>query len=431
MGLSIKFYLESKAEGNDNKNRDSVRDTKEWQQKMFPIFLYVRRRGDKIIKVYTERKCNWHAWDPKKFRANAKKFSGAIELNGFLSDIEEEVANKFNYNSRKGILTSKDDIIRTIAELNGSGLKQYGFIEFAQEYVDKSTFAPNTKKGYQQTINALKEYSLKKRRLLDFNSIDLNFYDNYTTFLWKKGLNDNTVGTHIKHIKSVMNEGFERDLHSNMKYKKKGFLVLRKDSDSIYLSESEIEKLMAVDLSNDEKLERVRDVFCADCWLGLRYSDLIRVTKDKIVEEDGVTLFKIEMEKTGEVVRIPISPRARPLLEKYDYNLPVISSQKFNEYLKVIGGKAKINNQIEVTTMKAGKKVRKTFSKFDLITSHTARRSFATNLYLQGVQSQYIMAVTGHKTEKSFRAYLRLSDMQKVKEIDRHFKKQGDLKLAM
>lgn len=425
MGLSVKFYLESKAKAKNERGKVEMK-------KLLPIFLYVRHKGS-TFKLFTERKCNWHAWEKVKGRVNSKKLATATEINGFLSNVEEEVTNCINYNSRKGMLTTKDEILGILAELNGAELKRLSLIDFAQDYVDKSTFAPNTKKGYQTTLNALKEYSSKKRIHLAFTSIDLNFYDSYTSYLWKeKKLNDNTVGTHIKHIKTLMNEAFERDLHNNLKFKKKGFVVMRKDSDSVYLSEAEIDKLLALDLSEDKKLERVRDIFCIDCWLGLRYSDLVRVTKDKIIEENGITLLKIEMTKTNSVVRVPINPKAIPLLTKYDYTLPAISSQKFNSYLKEItkNKKAGLNSEIEITTLKAGQKERTRYPKHELITSHTARRSFATNLYLQGVSSQHIMAVTGHKTEKAFRAYIRLSDMEKIKVIDNHFKSQAKLKIA-
>ncbi|MBL7854848.1 MAG: site-specific integrase [Cyclobacteriaceae bacterium] len=415
MGLSVKFYLESKVKGDKGKH--------------LPIFLYIRRKGERAIKISTDRKCNRGHWDVNRCRAKAR-WPAAAELNGFLSDVEEEVASQMHSNLRKGILTSKREVKDIIAKLSGKELKRINLISFAIEFVEKSNFARNTKKGYQTTINALKEYSERSRKILDFSMIDLNFYDDYTGFLWKeKELNDNTVGTHIKHIKTIMNEAFERDLHSNLKFKRKGFVVFRKDSDSVYLSESEISSLLAIDLRSNQKLERVRDVFCINCWLGLRYSDLVRVTKDKIIEENGMTLLKIETEKTGQIVRVPINPKARPLLEKYGYNLPAISPQKFNEYLKEVTAikRAGLDIPVEITHSRAGQKVRKTVPKYELITSHTARRSFATNLYLQGVPSQHIMTVTGHKTEKAFRAYLKLSDMEKVREIDRHFKKQAEM----
>ncbi len=417
MGLSVKFYLESRVKGDKNKP--------------LPIFLHVRRTGDKLIKLYIERKCSWHGWD--QFRNRAKKsFPGAAELNGFLADIEEEVTSRVHSNSRKGILTSKADIDQIIANLGGKELRRIGLVEFADQYVANSNLAPNTKKGYQTTINALKEYSSQKRIFLDFSSIDQDFYEGYTGFLWKKGMNDNSVGTHIKHIKSIMTEAFERDLHSNLKFKRKGFHVFRRDADTVYLSTEEINTLLGLDLAKNEKLRKVRDVFCVNCLLGLRYSDLIRVTKEKIVNEVGITLLKIETQKTGEIIRVPLNPKVLPILERYDYNLPVISSQKFNEYLKELCNLklAKLDTAVEITTSKAGKKVHQSIPKSDLITSHTARRSFATNLYLQGIQSQYIMAVTGHRTEKAFRSYLKLSDMDKLRELDRHFKSQFELKIA-
>jgi integrase len=153
------------------------------------------------------------------------------------------------------------------------------------------------------------------------------------------------------------------------------------------------------------------------------------VTKDKFITEDGMTIFRIEAEKTGEIVKIPLSPKLVPILKKYEYMLPVISNQKLNDYLKDLGEKAGIKDTIEVTDVRAGAKHRKLHPKYALITSHTARRSFATNLYLQGVPPQSIMAVTGHKTEKSFLAYLKLTNMQKIREIDTHFKKEHKIKM--
>jgi integrase len=406
--VSVKFYLESRIKGD--------------KKKPLPIFLYIRHQG-RTLKVYTERKCNWHAWDVLKGRANPKKFNTATEINDFLSDLETEGTNLYNYNLRKGIVTGKSDIVKLIAELSGKDIKNLNLIEFANDFLKSAKLAPNTRKSYQTTLNILEEYSQKKRRLLDFKDIDLNFYDSFTTYMWKdKKFNDNTVGKNIKNIKSLMNQAFERDLHSNLNHRKKGFKVLRKESDAIYLTEGELKKILNADLSNLPGVSQARDIFIVACWTGLRFSDLVRVSKDKFVVEDGINIFRIESQKTGEIVKIPIKPEILPILKKYDFQLPVISNQKLNDHLKTLGEKAKLEQEIEVSENKGGEKTRAKFAKHQLITTHTARRSFATNLYLQGVDARSIMAVTGHKTEKAFLIYLKLSNLQKVRNIHDHFK---------
>jgi integrase len=237
-----------------------------------------------------------------------------------------------------------------------------------------------------------------------------------------KKFNDNTVGKNIKNIKSLMNHAFERGLHNNLHFKKKSFGVPRREADTIYLSEDELTKILSADLRKKPYLERVRDIFYVACWLGLRFSDLIRVSRDKFQTEDNMTIFRIEMEKTDQLVAIPVAQVLMPILHKYNFNLPVISIQKLNKYLKELGEISKINQIVEVTDIRAGTKIRTKHFKYELITTHTARRSFATNLYLQGVRSQTIMAFTGHRTERAFLSYLKLTHMQKVKELHTHFK---------
>lgn len=428
--LSVKFYLESKTRGKLKKKGDSKKllpiskgksKIKYDSKKLLPIFLYIRDKG-KTIKVFTERKCTAHAWDIENWRANPRKFRNSIELNGFLSDVEEESSNLYNYNSRKGIHNTKEQFKRLIQRLSGHQTEEQSLLKFLDSYIAKANYTESTKTTYNFTRNALELYSIEKRKRLDFNDIDLNFYDDFTSWLWKRGLNDNTVGKHIKHIKALMSQAFERDLHSNMHFRKKKFQVFKRPSDSIYLNEAELQKLLALDLSNNEILAKVRDTFIIASWTGLRFSDLARLTPDKFIIEDDLEILKIETEKTGEIVKIPISPIVKPILERYNFKIPVLSNQKMNEYLKDIGELAKIEQDVEISDMRAGIKSREIFKKYDLITTHTARRSFASNLYIQGIPARSIMAITGHRTEKAFMAYIKLSHMEKIRLIDTHFK---------
>lgn len=413
--LSVKFYLESRVKGDD--------------KKPLPIFLYLRHSG-RTLKVFTERKCPRAWWDTKRGRANTRKHKSAIELNGFLSDLEEQSANLFNYNSRTGKITTKEQLTKLIQQVSGSPVNDQDFLGFAEEFVGVARLAPSTLKSYRTTIRVLEEFAAAKRKVLEFNDIDLHFYDDFTTWLWNKGLNDNSVGKHIKIIKSLMSQAFERDLHGSLHFKKKKFKVYKREGDAVYLTERELASIRELKLSN-ERLAKVRDAFLVASWTGLRFSDLARITREKFIIEEKIPLFQIESQKTGEIVKIPISPVVRPILEKYDYEIPVLSNQKMNEYLKELCKAAKIDSVIEVTDMRAGKKVRRKCPKYQLITTHTARRSFASNLYLQGVPSRSIMAVTGHRTEKAFLTYIKLSAMERIRAIDTHFRKRHKTKLKV
>ena len=119
-------------------------------------------------------------------------------------------------------------------------------------------------------------------------------------------------------------------------------------------------------------------------------------------------MVEITTQKTGEQVTIPFNPELGHLLNKYKFNPPKISSQKMNDYLKELCSFAGMTEKVLVVTNKAGKREENQVEKYKLITTHVARRSFATNVFLLGVPAINIMKITGHTTERQFMAYIRI-----------------------
>ena len=131
--------------------------------------------------------------------------------------------------------------------------------------------------------------------------------------------------------------------------------------------------------------------------------------------------IKIATQKTGETVVVPIKNVVRQIFHKYNGELPsIISNQKMNEYLKAIGEKARISSDIVKTFTKRAKRQSETFKKHNLITTHTARRSFATNAFLNDVPTISIMKITGHKTEKAFMKYIKISPEENANKLVSH-----------
>ena len=122
--------------------------------------------------------------------------------------------------------------------------------------------------------------------------------------------------------------------------------------------------------------------------------------------------------KTGEFVTVPMHPMVKEIIGKYNSEVPYsLSNQKMNEYLKDIGEAAKLDEKRIIVKTKGGVREEKTFSKFQLITTHTARRSFATNLYNQGFPAIYIMKITGHRTEKAFLKYIKIEQEEAANKL--------------
>jgi integrase len=120
-----------------------------------------------------------------------------------------------------------------------------------------------------------------------------------------------------------------------------------------------------------------------------------------------------------------------PILDKYDYQPPKpISNQRFNDYIKEVAQLAGLEDEIMTahTQQEAGEftpgRVETRRPKWQAITAHTARRSFATNMYKRGFPTLAIMAITGHKTEKSFLTYIKVSEAENAALLKRQFMNQ-------
>ena len=127
-------------------------------------------------------------------------------------------------------------------------------------------------------------------------------------------------------------------------------------------------------------------------------------------QEIGTCFISFRQQKTNTKVVIPVHPVAHKILERYGYAMPsAISSQKFNCCLKIVCLLAGIIN-MEPKTRTEGGVLKTTVSpKWMLVSSHTGRRSFCTNMYKRGLPTLTIMAISGHRTEKSFLRYIKVT----------------------
>jgi integrase len=185
------------------------------------------------------------------------------------------------------------------------------------------------------------------------------------------------------------------------------FNTRREETDNIYLNERELQLLMDLkDFKNDGE-EHVRDIFVLGCYTGLRFSNYSKLNLDYLQQGILTTI----QQKTKKKVTIPIHPNVKEIIDKYNRVLPPCpTNQEFNRSLKDLGRRIP---ELDVPFAKQITRNRKITveetMKWEKVTTHTARRSFCTNMYLMGVPILTIMAISGHKTEKSFRMYIKAS----------------------
>ena len=296
---------------------------------------------------------------------------------------------------------------KTGAILNSKGLK----------------LSPKTIRNYEVTKLILERYCAYKRTVLTFESIDMDFYNDFVKYLneyeHSRGLyKPNVIGKFIKHIKMFMKYAYENDYTQNNEYSKNGFKVFKEDVEKIYLDENELEIIYNVELTKSES--KVRDAFLISCYTGMRYSDIARLDSSKHIDFEK-KVITITTQKTNEKVIIPIHRIVHSILEKYNNQAPKIqSNQATNRIIKIICEKAKIDNPTTLMETSGGVRQEKTYPKYKLVTSHTARRSFATNAFKQGVPSLSIMQITGHRTETSFMRYIKIGKEENAKSLQEH-----------
>jgi site-specific recombinase XerD len=254
----------------------------------------------------------------------------------------------------------------------------------------------------QRSINQYLESSQQQN--ITVQSLDRKFYDGYVAYLNGKGLKLNTVGTFIKNLKAALNwlpasERINCEFMAPRKCKK-----LAEEVDNVYLSTSELRAIETVELKETE-LDHVRDQFLLLAWTGCRYSDLGKLDDTKALQRG---YFEIEQYKTGARVCIPVFEQVRRIFAKYHGQLPnVVSNQMFNTRLKEVCRLAGITEETSITHTIAGERTKEVYPKFQLVSAHTARRSFATNMFEHGVPAMVIRQITGHKTERAFLSYIK------------------------
>jgi len=281
--------------------------------------------------------------------------------------------------------------------------------------------------NYHAVTKHLKEFQQRVKYPVNFDTINLDFFYKYTSFLKEKlGLSPNTIAKDISILKVFMGEAFDLGYKPNMDFRSSKFSFSEVETDNIYLTEKEIIDLYNCDLSHNKKLEQVKDLFVFGSWVGLRFSDFSNIKPENIIQIEGDYFIKMVTMKTKELVIIPCNPIVLDIFNKYNNNhnkLPhTISNQKFNDYIKEVCCYANMKEKGRLGT-------KPELELWQCVSSHTARRSFATNYYLQGFPTIDLMKITSHKTEKAFLKYIRVTKLDAAKRLNAHMKKRWSEKM--
>ena len=402
-----------------------------------PIILYFRYEKNTVKYPTGERVLPDH-WKNERV---LKGDGCPTEKNARLSKIKtaaNEIFRRFvNDNDRFPTTDELRDEFDHHATMNPKGVvieKPLDLLGFIDQYLLDAENRLNERTGkpiqkvtlrvYRQAYRVLKEFKEQhyKRRKFSFEQINHDFYVKFHQFLVvEKKFSTNTVGKHIRTVKTFLIEAQECGHLADFSPRK--FKGIEERTDAIYLNVAELNALFELDLSKQQpRLRRTRDLFIVGAWTGLRFSDFTRIRSENI--QDGYITIKTQ--KTNETVVVPIHEHVQAIMNQYegttDNSLPVpLSNQRMNDYLKELAALANLDEPITHTSTKGGQTIAKTCPKHELVTTHTARRSFATNQYLAGFPTISIMNITGHRTEKAFMKYIKVTPRQHAEALKKHW----------
>ena len=291
-------------------------------------------------------------------------------------------------------------------------------------------YTPNTCKVWSNFLGILKRFI----QISPFTWKDINkaLADRFVSFMEKNGYMITSINKYIICFKAMIQNAMDQELHNNLialrAFSKKKIQETDKAKE-IYLTKAELQALYEMPLEGLK--DKVRDVFLVGCYTCQRFSDYARLEQENFTKTaKGTKVVRIVQEKTGNDVVIPIlNDNLLHIAEKYGYDIPKVNDVILNRYIKQILKELSstvpslARKERTLLTMKEREKEKQGLVSFErdnkgnvikpryeLVSSHTARRSGITNLYLSGNFDTYqMMSISGHRDEKTFYEYIKLS----------------------
>lgn len=403
------------------------------------IYLSLSVKAGMVIKRKTGFHINKAEWSNETSlplqRDDIRK-----KMTATLRRLSVTIGDKLNELTASGGIPSGEWLEHQIDLFNGKreSTDQDRLVNYIQKYVEDLPYKvfPNGRKG--ATKATIGKYKTLKSKIEGFEShtkkeyfltdVNITFRNDLLKYFREVDrLGANTAGRYIKFLKTVCLDAQFNGREVNPQLKRvSGFT---EKASKIFLNFEELEKIQATKFTRPA-LENARDWLVVGCYIGQRVSDLLTLTSDNIVTRAGLELIELTQKKTGKFVSIPFHHKVKQIVEKYGGKFPYkICDQKFNEYIKEVCQLAGINQPVYGGKVfkieeKTYRKEFGTFPKYELVTSHVCRRSFASNFY-GDIPTALLIAITAHSTEQQFLAYIGKTADDYAVQLAEYWRKQA------
>ena len=373
------------------------------KKKTLIIVQYYVAKDKAKFKLSTNIKINPDNWD-KKNRIPIRKRGGSGAESQNILDRLNEINKKIDIiRSKLGKELTIGDL-KLLFKINKD--KLIYALEFLQEFIDErikiGEVSKNSIYKHQILYKRIMEFELKTERQYKLTELNAEFFINFTIYLRQEhNLFDNTLYRYIGFFKTFLRWCLKKGYSPPMDFV--DVHIKKQLADTIALSREEVKLIENAELTGAK--DKARDLFLIGIYSGQRFSDYSVFEKADLRNN----LIHKVAKKTGAMSFIPLTDKLKSILDKYEWVLPKISSQKFNKRIQKICKKLEINEEIKFTYNKGNTRKEEIKQKWEKISSHTARRTYITRAAEDGVADHLIMAVCGIKDPKTLNKYKKIN----------------------
>ncbi|MEP0133356.1 MAG: phage integrase SAM-like domain-containing protein [Eudoraea sp.] len=399
--------------------------------------LYRFENKDHVLGAKTKIKVSQNYW---KNQHNSKRTRDIDvinikgKVNAELLDLKNHVLSAFNVNDPEAV--DKNWLKNIISDFYNppSAIEKLpnGLIDYIDRYIElkENEVAKSTIKKCNVIKHLIERFEQNSNKKLLISDVDTSFKLEFEKYCIKHNYATNTIARALRFIKTVSKHAHSNGIETS--YQLDNIKIKYQKSSFIYLTFDDLEK---IENSRDlpEYLANAKDWLIISCYLGQRVSDFMYFKKEMIkYEKNNDNIIKpfidFTQKKTGKIMSIPIHLKVIEILNKRGGNFPrEISDQKYNDYIKKVCKLAGLTDIVKGTkkqelspNSKIYRNESKMYEKWELVTSHIGRRSFASN-FNGKIPRTYLTYMTGHSTEKSFLNYIGKSNNDLGLELSAYF----------
>ncbi len=425
--MKLKYNINFRIEQRKDKDGNQIIEN-------IPILYDFTFNGNRIKDNIGYRIDQSH-WDVTKQQVKKNSFNSTgvssqvinQRINNIKTHLIDIYTEKINLNLPLNVLEVKEELKNRLNDIKPVKESSSNVIDYLQDFIDTESHTNSWAEGTKLKFYTFKTHLKNYNSNLQFNDITETFLLKYIDFLRiKLEFSNSTNAKYLKMFKWFLNWATKKGYNTNLtyklfEYKFKGTNISNIQNNIVFLSWDELKHLNNLYLGYNKSFDQTRDIYCFCCFTSLRYSDIANLKKNDVkTDNKGNHYIEILTVKTDDKLHIELNNYALSIWNKYkdiEYKnnkaFPVISNQKFNVYLKDVAKLAGLKNQETVIEFKGNKRIDKTYEKWELITSHTARKTFIINALYLGIQPDIIRSWTGHKDHKTMEQYIKIVSEQK------------------